>query len=50
MAIYLCFRHGKIEVVYLELGELGIFPVVAPCPGEGPSHTMILQPVEKEAS
>ena len=45
---YRCYRHGRIEVTYLEIGEHGDFPVVAPCPGGGPAHTMVLEPEKKE--
>ncbi len=48
MAIYKCYRHGGIEVKYLDLPTVGEFPVVAPCPGNGPAHTMVLQPEKKE--
>ncbi len=44
VAIYKCYRHGGIEVKYLDLPTVGEFPVVAPCPGSGPAHTMVLQP------
>ncbi len=47
MAIYSCYRHGEIEVKYLDLPTFGEFSVVAPCPGNGPAHTMVLQ-VEKK--
>jgi hypothetical protein len=43
MAIYNCYRHGKIEITYLDLLTFGEFRVVAPCPGNGPAHTMVLQ-------
>ena len=48
MAIYSCYRHGEIEVKYLDLPTFGEFSVVVPCPGNGPAHTMVLQPEKKE--
>lgn len=43
MAIYNCYRHGRIRVEYLEILEYGDLPVTAPCVGGNPPHNMTLE-------
>lgn len=43
MVIYNCFRHGRIRVEYLEIGDYGDVTTVAPCPGGDPAHSMTLE-------
>lgn len=43
MATYKCYRHGRITVEYIEIGDYGDFPTVAPCLGGDPPHTMVLE-------
>ncbi len=47
MAIYRCYRHGRVEVTYLEIGKYGDFSVVVICPGGGSEHSMVLEPEKK---
>lgn len=50
MLLYNCPRHGRVQVIYLELGILAPRETVVVCPGGKPEHTMVLDADAPEKS
>ena len=42
MPTYNCPRHGRVQVIFLQLGMLAPHESVVVCPGGTPEHTMVL--------